>query len=165
MAVTTYIYEEGCIERFARGNGKMTQCIEKISKILRNEHYRSGKNPFTNQTALNLDAYERIDRGATAQSTVDFVIGLKGCWLLPVEAKLDVKNVDNITKDIAQKRAHSLELLHSAENYVHNTQFMVILLDNNNFQQKANRLKRLLGNNPAYILHNVESFYNTYFAN
>lgn len=163
MGAVTYTYEEGCIERFSAGDSQKAQCIEKIATILLNEHFRSSKNPFINQTALNLDRYERIKSGATTQSTVDFVVGLKGNWLLPVEAKLDVKNVDNITKDIVQKRNHSLGLLRSSDNYVHNTPFIVILLDGSNFQQKANRLKRLLNNSPTYRIDCVNSFYNTYF--
>ena len=84
---------------------------------------------------------------------------------MPVEAKLDVKNVDNIPSDINPKIKHSLELLHSLKNYVHNTPFTVILLNRETFHQKRNKLKRLLLNEPKYVIHSVESFYKTYFEN
>lgn len=165
MAKASYIYEEGCIERFAEGDPSMNKCIEKIKEILKKEHYKAGKMPFSQQTALNLDDYERLkQKRGSNKSTVDFVIGLKGNWLLPVEAKLDVDNVDNIIKDIAAKKRHSLDLLHASDNFVHCTNFLVILLGDKNFHQKENRLKTLLRRNPAYVIHNVERFYNTYFV-
>lgn len=156
-----YIYESGCIERFVRCNRGMDGCIQLIKEILKHEHYKAKKSPFVNQTALNLDVYEQQRSAGNTQCTVDFVVGLKGDWLMPVEAKLDVKNVENIIKDINTKRAHSLDLLRSANNYIHNTPFVVILLEN---PQKVNRLKRLMGYSPSYELHTVDSFHQSYFA-
>lgn len=157
-------YEEGRIESFARINPRMTECVETIKEILKNEHHKSGKMPFTTQTALNLDRYERVrKKRSTPQSTVDFVVGLSNNYLLPVEAKLEVENVENITKDIATKRSHSLEILRSSEGFVHHTKQMVILLSDKNFFQKERKLRNLLKNNPAYSIHNVERFYKAYF--
>lgn len=163
MRAQTYTYEEGCIERYAKNNRVMSNCIQTIKNILKQEHYKARKSPFDSQTALNLDEYERKNSCGNTQHTVDFVVGLKGCWLLPVEAKLDVKNVDNIPRDIDAKRTHSLDLLHSVDGFVHSTPFVVILLDKNNFYEKANKLKRLLGNSPSYVLCTVDSFYKSYF--
>ncbi len=157
-------YEEGCIESFARRNPRMTECVETIRNILKNEHHKSGKMPFTAQTALNLDRYERVrEKRSTSQSTVDFVVGLRNNYLLPVEAKLEVENVENIVKDIATKRRHSLDILRSSEGFIHHTKQMVILLNDKNFFQKERKLRNLLRNNPIYSIHNVERFHKAYF--
>ena len=95
---------------------------------------------------------------------VDLVVCLEQDWLLLVEVKLGVETVENISKGIKGKIKHSKEMLLSCENFVHCEETTAILLNNNKFQQQANKLKRLLANAPHIKIYTVSSFYNEYFV-
>lgn len=137
--------DESVIRNFASGIDQMEKSINYIKCILQQEGYKNKKCPFDQEVALNLDQVEILSRkGTLRDKTVDFVVGLEKDWLLLVEAKLDVENVENITKNIHEKIKHSLDILKSNINYIHAEDLVIVLLKDQNFQQQSNRLRRLL---------------------
>ena len=76
--------------------------------------------------------------------TVDMVIGLENKKLLLVEIKLDCEKVDNIAKEILEKITYSKDMLKSNPVFVSFYNKILVLLNNDNFEQKKRRLKNLL---------------------
>lgn len=157
--------DELSIRNFVTGNRIMEESIECIKCILQNEGYKNKKNYFKNEIALNLDKVEfLLKKGTLRDKTVDFVVGLEKDWLLLVEAKLDVDNVDNIIKGIFGKVSHSMDILKSNINYIHSESIVIILLKDQNFQQRSHRLRQLLlARTPNIKPLRVCDFYNNYF--
>lgn len=158
--------DELSIRNFVAGNGIMEASIDYIKCILQNEGYKNKKKFFKNEIALNLDKVEILQKkGTLRDKTVDFVVGLDKDWLLLVEAKLDVDNVENITKCIFDKILHSKNILKSNINYIHSESIVIILLKDQNFQQQSNRLRKLLlAHTPNIKPLRVCDFYENYFA-
>lgn len=153
------------IEKFVEGNHLLVKCLQPILAILKEENYKEKICPFTDQIALNLDKVEILcKKGTIREKTVDFVVGLEKDWLLLVEVKLDVENMDNIVKCIKEKIEHSKVVLQSCENYIHCENSVVVLLNNNRFQERSNRLRRsLISINPHIKPYRVCDFYQQYF--
>ena len=106
-----------------------------------------------------------LKKGTLRDKTVDFVVGLDQDWLLLVEAKLKVDNVENITKSIFGKIRHSMDILKSNLNYIHSESVVIILLKDQNFQQQSNRLRKLLlARTPDIKPLRVCDFYKNYFV-
>lgn len=158
--------DELSIRNFVAGNSIMEANIDYIKCILRNEGYKSKKNFFKNEIALNLDKVEILQKKGTLRGkTVDFVVGLDKDWLLLVEAKLDVDNVENIMKGIFDKILHSMNILKSNINYVHSESIVIILLKDQNFQQQSSRFRKLLLARTSNIKPlRVCDFYEDYFV-
>lgn len=154
------------IRNFVSGNRIMEASIDYIKCILQNEGYKNKKDIFTNEIALNLDMVEiSLKKGTLRDKTVDFVVGLDQDWLLLVEAKLKVDNVENITKSIFDKIRHSMDILKSNLNYIHSESVVIILLKDQNFQQQSNRLRKLLlARTPDIKPLRVCDFYKNYFV-
>lgn len=153
------------IVNFVTGNKIMTACLDSILNILKNEKYKEKKCPFNAEIALNLDKVEcLIKKGGERAKTVDFVVCLEKDWLLLVEAKLEVSNVENIARNIQGKIENSKNILCSCDNYIHSEESVVILLNNNKYQEQSNKLRRLLiGKNINIKPFNVRSFYEHFF--
>lgn len=156
---------EKAIRDFAAGNSIMTKCLDFIQNILRNEKYREKQCPFDQEIALNLDKVEILTKkGTLRDKTVDFVVCLEKDWLLLVEAKLEVENVTNIAKTIQDKIEYSKVLLHSCDNYIHSEESVIVLLNNKNYQEQSNKLRKLLiAKNINIKPYRVCDFYNEYF--
>lgn len=163
-----YYKSDEAIRNFVADDHIMSQCLEYIRDILRSENHRGKYCPFNEEIALNLDKVEILQKqksGAERESTVDFVVCLENDWLLLVEAKLDVDNVDNIRKDIYDKIAHSKMMLQSCDNYCHMEDVVVVLLKDKDFQERYNRLRRqLIAKNFNVKPFRVCDFYNEYFV-
>lgn len=155
---------EAAITNFVAGNSVMEKCLQLIKVILKEENYKEKVCPFQKELALNLDKVEILQKKSSPDKTVDLVVCLEQDWLLLVEVKLGVETVENISKGIKGKIKHSKEILLSCENFVHCEETTAILLNNNRFQQQANKLKRLLANDPHIKIYTVSSFYNEYFV-
>lgn len=157
---------ENALRSFTAGNGPMTNSIESLLSILKNEGY-TGKNcPFKHEIALNLDRYEMETqkKGQNRDNTVDFVVCLEKDWLLMTEAKFNVSKVDNIKQNIKDKINHSRNILTSCDNFVHCIETVIVLLKNENFQQHSNRLRRFLAPISINIEPmNVDGFYEKFF--
>lgn len=139
------LYQDETIRNFVSGNSIMEKSVEYIKDILNKEGYKAKKNFFNQEIALNLDMVESSTRkGFLRNKTVDFVVGLEKDWLLLVEAKLKVKKMENIAKDIHNKISHSRDMLKSCDTYVHSEDVVVVLLKDQNFQQHSNHLRKLL---------------------
>lgn len=136
------------INNFASYDKEMCQCIQTVLEILRQEHYKEKQSPFTDEQALNLDKVETLKKkgikGSKTMKTVDMVIGLENKKLLLVEIKLDCEKVDNIAKEILEKITYSKDMLKSNPVFVSFYNKILVLLNNDNFEQKKRRLKNLL---------------------
>lgn len=152
------------ITSYATGDACMKECLELIADILRNEGYIGKEQPFVKEKALNLDKVEILYRKARREKTVDFVVCLEKNWLLLVEAKFDVDKVDNIADDIKDKIRHSKEILQSNVNFVHCEGKTIVLLKNDHFHERSNRLKKRLNANPDISPARVCDFYKNYFV-
>jgi hypothetical protein len=151
------------LQQFVQGNPTMLESIQQIAEILHNEHCTDAHS-FTDQIALNLDAVEsRLTKGYNQEKTVDFVVCLEKNRLLLVEAKFDVKTVKNIADAIADKIRHSKDLL-IAQGAVVIDSTTIVLLNCKQFEQRRNKLQRLLLANTAMIKSmRVADFYHEYF--
>lgn len=151
------------LQHFVQGNPVMLESIQQIAEILRSEHCTDA-HPFTHQVALNLDAVEcRLAKGHDQAKTVDFVVCLEKHCLLLVEAKFDVKTVQNIADTIFEKIRHSKDLL-IAQGAIRLHPTVVVLLSNAQFEQRRNKLQRLLLARAATIKSlRVADFYQLYF--
>ena len=165
ISLTNRKYKNDSIRNFVAGNRILTECLESIREILYSEHYRGRQCPFNEEIALNLDKVEiRLKKGNVRDKTIDFVVGLEKDWLLLVEAKLGVENVDNIAKTICEKIAYSKALLQGYENFVHADDLTIVLLNDEKFQQQANRLRtQLIAKSINIKPCNVAQFYKDYF--
>ena len=151
------------IDSFVSENKEMRSSLEKIKNILCHEGY-GGQSRFKNETALNLDKYELLRlKGKVRDNTVDFVVGLRKNWLLLVEAKFRVKNVENI-RNLPDKISHSKELLQAENTFVHALRTVVVLLPEFRFQQQSNMLQKLMISRYRQIRPmTVSKFYQEYF--
>lgn len=153
------------IERFASGNEGLKACLEPVRTILIAEGYEA-KCEFSDELALNLDKYEEaICKGLKRSPTVDFVLGLEREWLLLVEAKFRVSKMENIRRDLPDKIAHSKAILQSQDTFVHCMEAVVVLLKDKDFQQRSNRLRKLLMPRCRQVRPmTVGTLYETYFT-
>lgn len=158
--------DESSIRNYVSGNKILESSIDYIKNILVEEGYKNKKNPFHKEIALNLDKVEILyKKGTYRKKTVDFVVGLDNNSLLLVEAKLNVDNVENISKSIFDKISNSMTILKSNANYVQSESFVIILLKDQNFQQQSNRLRKLLvARNKDIKPSRVCDFYEDYFS-
>lgn len=168
---TGHVYRSDApIRCFVAGNAAMEQSLDKVVCILRREHYKGKACPFTGEMALDLDKVELLSKkgkkGTVMDKTVDFAVCLDDDWLLLVEAKLDVDNAVNISKDeICGKIRHSQDILMSCCNFKHFEKKVVVLLKEKNYQQNYNRLRRsLMPRNPNVAPLTVKKFYSDYFV-
>lgn len=152
---------------FAKHNGIMEECIEKISSVLRTEHYTDGYMPFKGQLCLNLDAVEREfarREHRNQRHSVDFVIGLEGCWILAVEAKIDVQRPRNMeVSDLRNKISYSRDIISYNNSDAHIEPSVVVLLNTKNFQQLYRELKNKVGNSLRIVPMTVGEFFEEYF--
>lgn len=157
-----------CIESFARVS-KMDSFLDEIKNILNGEKCSSKENCFTNEKAIQLDAYERFyakNNKIQQSPTVDCVVGLGKNTLLMVEMKFQVvttKNMKNVANDIKNKANSSASKLRGSANFCCLNK-VVILLSDKNFEVQKNILKRMLLMDKKYEVLNLSNFHKEYFA-
>lgn len=151
---------------YVSGDSIMQNSLSQIKKILEKEHCKEKTN-FTDEMALNLDFVEIKRQKGTSErgNTVDFVVGLENKHLLLVEAKFQVKNVANIVSDILDKIDHSKRILTNNPNFISFYKQEIILLNNKDFQQNYNKLRRMLISKSITIEpQTISNFYNVFFG-
>jgi hypothetical protein len=160
---------DGVIKELVGAELKYKDCVQRLKDILKVEDCKA-KHPFKREVALNVDAVEIIrSKGRDRSQTVDFVVGMDRNVLLLVEAKFNVKDVENIkAKEVYGKIKHSKELLSAFENFSHlrfqiDDSTVILLSQTKQFQQQKNKLKRKFNNDPHIIPHNVFTFHVDYF--
>lgn len=86
------------------------------------------------------------------------VLNLSLIWM-----NMKVVNVKNI-RNLSDKIKHSRQLLQSEDTFVHVVESVFVLLSDDNFQQRSNRLRRVMIPKYREIMPmKVEAFYSTYF--
>lgn len=149
-------------------NGKVVfgQSIKPIDVIIKKDYKSIKRTPFKKELAIDLDSAEIVLKSikkGEQECTVDFSICLKNRSLLLVEAKLDVDNVDNISKSIKEKITYSRSLLLSELICNKIDEDTIILLKDDRFYEKSNRLKKMLSNNIHINPLRLNDFYDKFF--
>lgn len=158
------------IQGFSKELCKNQVHLQEISSILKNEQCPSSAIPFkAGEQAINLDSYE-IERAKHARCerkpTVDFVLGLEGCWLLMVEIKYGVhtNKMNTVAKKIREIKEYSFGILNRSSKYRCESK-LVILLKDDNFQRLKSYLLNCLSKDvKSYKIMKVSEFYDEYFV-
>ena len=138
--------------------------ITTASDILHHD-YRSLKcSEFDDIYAWDADGYEHKKYGSNSSETVDMVLGLAYGDLLMVEAKLDVKNVDNIKGEVEAKINHTRGYLVSSTNFHKVLQPSVVLFGTKNFNQLYTRFRKMRSNKTDIVPMTLIAFYQKYFG-
>lgn len=137
--------------------------ITPASDILHHD-YRSLKcSDFDDIYAWDADGYEHKKYGSNSSETVDMVFGLGYGDVLMVEAKLDVKNVDNLKGEVEAKVNHTRGYLVSSINLLNILQPSVVLFGTKNFYQLSTRFRKMRSNKTDIVPMTLSSFYDNYF--
>jgi hypothetical protein len=138
--------------------------ITTVSSIL-HQDYRSLKcSDFDDIYAWDADGYERKKYGANSSETVDMVFGLGYGDILMVEAKLDVKNVDNIKGEVEAKVKHTSTYLVSSINLRNIIRPSIVLFGTKNFQQLYTRFRKMCSNTTDIVPMRLNDFYKKFFV-
>ena len=138
--------------------------ITTASDILHRD-YRSLKcSDFDDIYAWDADGYEHKKYGSNSSETVDMVFGLDYGDVLMVEAKLDVKNVDNIKGEIEAKVKHTRSYLVSSTNLHTILQPSIVLFGTKNFYQLYTRFRKMRSNKTDIVPMTLSDFYKKYFG-
>lgn len=154
------------LESIVNGNEELLSGLGQIVDILKKDYKNRRCIPFKGELAIDLDKVEiklAAHKGCERNCTVDFFICLKNESLLLVEAKLDVDNVNNISKSIKSKIDYSRSIILSKLIYNRIDAEVIVLLKDERFHERSNRLKKLVSNNLNITPSRLNDFYEKFF--
>ena len=137
--------------------------ISSVSDILHRD-YRSLKCfEFDDIYAWDADGYEHKKYGHQSSETVDMVFAMDFGKMLMVEAKIDVRNVDNIKGEIEAKINHTRDYLVSSTNFKTIMTPSVVLFGQKRFHELTTRFRRMNNNKTNIKPMTIVAFYKEYF--
>lgn len=137
--------------------------ITTVSDILHRDYRNLKCSDFDDIYAWDADGYEHKKYGSHSSETVDMVLGLDYGEVLMVEAKLDVKNVDNIKGEIEAKVKHTRSYLVSSTKLHKILQPSIVLFGTKNFYQLSTRFRKMRSNKTDIVPMTLSAFYQKYF--
>lgn len=137
--------------------------IDTVSNILHRDYPKLKCENFDSVYAWDADTYEKVKNKCKNCETVDLVIGLDKGKLLLVEAKLKVKNVDNLKGEIEAKIQHTREYLVSSINFRSIVSPSIVLFSQDNFDVKYNRFRRMRSNKGDIKPMTLSNLFESYF--
>lgn len=138
--------------------------ITTASDILHHDYRNLKCSDFDDIYAWDADGYEHKKYGSNSSETVDMVFGLDYGDVLMVEAKLDVKNVDNIKGEIEAKVNHTRSYLVSSTNLNKIMQPSIVLFGTKNFYQLSTRFRKMRSNKTDIVPMTLNAFFKEYFV-
>jgi len=142
----------------------VTDYIVPVSNILHRDYPKLKCDYFNDIYAWDVDCYEKNKHKYQNSETVDMVFALKAGVMLMVEAKLDVRNVDNIKGEIESKINYTRNYLVSSTNFKSISNPSIVLFGQKNFEQLSSRFRRLRSNKTDIKPMTLPSFYDVYFS-
>lgn len=162
-------YEDNsCIEGFAN-EAKMSAFLRTFCDLLERERCKSHSSKFKDEKAIDFDAYETsLKKKCKGQEepTVDCIVGLEIKQLMLVEMKFGVRTLkmNNVAKNIKDKRTHSICQLRTSTSY-RCYEKVIVLLKDEKFELHKNCLTKQLSNDVKHFeILRVSDFYDKYFS-
>lgn len=137
--------------------------IDTVAIILHRDYPNLKCKEFEQVYAWDADTYEKAKNKGRNCETVDFVFGLDKGKMLLAEAKLDVKNVDNIKGEIESKIRHTKEYLVSSYNFRCMVSPSIVIFSHDNFNTKYNRFRKMRSNKGDIIPMTLTTLFESYF--
>lgn len=137
--------------------------IKIVSTILHRDYPRLKCQNFDQIYAWDADSYEKLKNKCRNAETVDMVFGLDKGKLLLAEAKLDVKNVDNLKGEIEAKIRHTKDYIFSSDNFQNIVSPSIVLFSPENFNVKYNRFRKMRSNKVDIKPMTLTTFFDSFF--
>jgi hypothetical protein len=137
--------------------------IDTVSTILHRDYPNLKCKDFDQIYAWDADTYEKAKNKCRNCETVDLVFGLDKGKMLLAEAKLDVKNVDNLKGEIESKIRHTKEYLVSSDNFRCIASPSIVIFSQDNFNTKYNRFRKMRSNKGDIIPMTLTTLFDSYF--
>ena len=137
--------------------------ISSVSAILHRDYPNLICSDYNNIYAWDADGYEHKKYGHQSSETVDMVFAMDYGKMLMVEAKLDVRNVDNIKGEVENKINHTRDYIVSSTNFKSIMYPSVVLFGQKRFHELYNRFRRMNNYKINIKPMTLTSFYKEYF--
>lgn len=137
--------------------------IKTVSIILHRDYPKLKCQDFDQIYAWDADSYEKVKNKCHNAETVDLVMGLDKGKMLLVEAKLDVKNVDNLKGELEAKIRHTKDYLVSSDNFRGLISPSIVLFSHDNFEVKKTRFRKMRNNKVDINPMTLSTFFDSYF--
>jgi hypothetical protein len=154
------------IEFWAAGSNLrpcVSDYIATATEILHRDYPKLKCKNFDQVYAWDADTYEKVKNKCWNSETVDLVFGIDKGKLLLVEAKLDIKNVDNIKGEIELKIRHTKDYLVSSNNFRCIVYPSIVLFGQEGFYSKYNRFRKMRNNRGDIVPKTLSDLFNLYF--
>lgn len=137
--------------------------IDTVSTILHRDYPNLKCKDFDQIYAWDADIFEKAKNKCRNCETVDLVFGLDKGKMLLAEAKLDVKNVDNLKGEIESKIRHTKEYLVSSDNFRCIASPSIVIFSQDNFNTKYNRFRKMRSYKGDIIPMTLTTLLDSYF--
>lgn len=138
--------------------------ISSVSDILHRDYHNLECRDYSDIYAWDADGYEHKKYGHQSSETVDMVFAMDYGKMLMVEAKLNVRNVDNIKGEVEDKISHTRNYIVSSTSFRSLITPSVVLFGQKRFHEFYNRFRRLNNNKTNIKPMTISSFYKEYFG-
>lgn len=137
--------------------------ISSVSVILHRDYNKLVCSDYDDIYAWDADGYEHKKYGHQSSETVDMVFAMDYGKMLMVEAKLEVRNVDNIKGEVESKINHTRDYIVSSTSFKSIMCPSVVLFGQKRFHELSNRFRRMNINKTNIKPMTLASFHKEYF--